>query len=205
MSATRRDESLLRFWSIAQQLKSIKRQGWIDRGVADPESAAEHSWGVALLGWLLARDEPSLDRDRVLLLGLVHDLPEALAGDPTPFDRYRDARGDIDPARFAEPPAYTPESRRSKASAERDALDRMLSPLDPPLAAELREAWEDYEGGRTAEARFVRQVDKLETLLQAESYAARQPGLAIESFRLGAARDVTDSRLAPLVRLSPLP
>lgn len=196
------DEALLEFWSLAQQLKAVKRQGWLDRGVPDPESAAEHSWGVALLAWLLARDEPGLDRDRVLLIGLVHDLPEALAGDPTPFDRYRDPHGAIDAARFAEPPAYTHEARQRKHAAEHAALADMLAPLDPSLAAEIRDAWEDYDTGRSAEARFVRQVDKLETLIQAEAYAARQPGLAIESFRLGAARDVSAPRLAPLVRLS---
>ena len=199
------DEALLEFWALAQQLKAVKRQGWLDRGVTDPESAAEHSWGVALLAWLLARDEPDLDRDRVLLLGLVHGLPEALAGDPTPFDRYRDQRGAIEPGHFAEPPAYTPEDRQQKLAAERDALARMLAPVDPSLAAEVHDAWEDYESGRSPEARFVRQVDKLETLIQAEAYARRQPGLAIESFRLGAARDVTDRRLAPLVRLTRRP
>lgn len=197
-----RDEALLRFWAVAQQLKAVRRQGWLDRGVQEPESAADHSWGVALLAWLLARDEPGLDRDRVLLIGLVHDLPEAVAGDPTPFDRYRDHRGTIDPGRFAEPPAYAPDDRARKAAAERAALDDMLASLDPPLAEELHDAWDDYESGRSAEARFVRQVDKLETLLQAETYASRQPSLAIDSFRLGAERDVTAARLAPLVRLS---
>ena len=196
------DRHLLEFWALAQQLKALKRQGWLDRGVPDPESAAEHSWGVALLAWLLARDDPALDRDRVLLIGLVHDLPEAVAGDPTPFDRYRDARGAIEPGRFAEPPIYTSDARQVKIAAERNALDQMLGHLDTAIAAEVRDAWTEYESGRTPEARFVRQVDKLETLLQAESYADRHPDLAIGSFRLGADRDVTDPRLTRLVRLS---
>ena len=85
----------LDFWSLALQLKRLRRTGWIDRGVSDPESSADHSWGVALLAWLLARDYPDLDRERVLLLGLIHDLPEAVAGDATPFDHLRDATGVI--------------------------------------------------------------------------------------------------------------
>lgn len=197
-----RDTALLDFWRLAQQLKTIRRQGWLDRGVDAPESAADHSWGVALLAWLLARDEPSLDRDRVLLIALVHDLPEALAGDPTPFDRYRNARGTIPPSRFAEPPAYSAEARARKSVAERVALDQMLTPLDPSIADDIRDAWQEYEAGLTPEARFVRQVDKVETLLQAEAYTERQPGLAVGSFRLGAQRDVTDHRLSSLVRLS---
>ena len=80
-SAEHTDNGIMRFWALAQQLKHIRRQGWLDRGVNDAESSADHSWGVALLAWLLACDRPDLNRDRVLLLGLVHDLPEAVAGD----------------------------------------------------------------------------------------------------------------------------
>jgi putative hydrolase of HD superfamily len=87
------------------------------------------------------------------------------------------------------------------------ALNEMLHDMPDELAAELRGAWEEYERGETAEARFVRQIDKLETLLQAEDYLDIQPELVIDSFRLGARRDVSEPALAALLeaRLSRRP
>jgi putative hydrolase of HD superfamily len=192
-------DALIRFWTLALRLKRLRRTGWVDRGVDDPESGAAHSWGVALLAWLLARDHVELDRDRILLLGIVHDLPEAVAGDPTPFDDVRDAAGVIPSDHFATAPGYTDAARAAKAQAEVAALDEMLRGIPDDLAADLRGAWVEYERGETAEARFVRQIDKLETLLQAEDYLDVQPELVIDSFRIGARRDVSEPALAALL------
>src|SRR4051794_15354555 len=69
------------------RLKEIPRTGWLDRGILaeETESVADHSYGVALLAWLLAPD--ALDRGRVVELALIHDLAEAVVGDVTPYDR----------------------------------------------------------------------------------------------------------------------
>jgi putative hydrolases of HD superfamily len=190
---------IMHFWALATKLKQLRRQGWIDRGVNDPESTADHSWGVALLAWLLASDRTDLDRDRVLILGLVHDLPEALAGDATPFDAMRTADGTVPANLFSELPSYSTEFKREKADRERAALDEMLRGLPVDLAREIQDAWNEYESRATPEARFVREIDKLETLIQAEMYFARQPELEIGSYRLGVTRDVTDPHLVPLV------
>jgi putative hydrolases of HD superfamily len=194
-----RGDELLNFWSLAIRLKKLRRQGWIDRGVNEPESTADHSWAVALLAWLLVHDRPELDRDRVLLLGLVHDLPEAVAGDATPFDADRDEYGAIPAERFHALPSYSDDARRSKRAAEIRALSDMLHGLPSDLADAVLSAWEEYDAQTTSEAQFVRQVDKLETLIQAEQYQREQPGLVIESFWLGAIRDITDPALALLV------
>lgn len=199
MSDAATDDEILQFWSLALRLKRLRRTGWLDRGVAEPESGADHSWGVALLAWLLARDCPELDRDRVLLLGLIHDLPEALAGDPTPFDHARDGRGVIDAFQFSTAPRYSDVARIAKQRAETAALDEMLAHLPSNRASEIRAAWHEYEAGQTDEARFVRQIDKLETLLQAEDYLTRQPELVIDSFRIGARRDVSATGLTALL------
>lgn len=193
------DIGILRFAEEAGRLKTVRRQGWIDRGVRDPESSADHSWAVALLAWLLARDRSDLDRDRVLLLGLVHDLPEAVAGDTTPFDAERDIAGRIPAERFRSAPEYAEDARRAKAERESAALESMIAGLPSGLAAEVRAAWREYEAGDTPEARFVKQVDKLETLLQAEAYRRRQRHMVMDSFLLGARRDVTDDALARLI------
>lgn len=194
-------QSLLTFMELAIRLKQVRRQGWLDRGVRDPESTADHSWGVALLAWLLAGERDDLRRDRVMLLALVHDLPEALAGDATPFDEFRDEAGTIASDHFANEPKYDAKAQRQKQDRERAALDEMLGHLPPQLAGELRDAWEEYERAETPEARFVKQIDKLETLIQAEAYRLAQPDLVIESFRRGTRRDVSDPQLSELAKL----
>ncbi len=187
--------ALLRFLQLASQLKQVRRQGWIDRAVDEPESVADHAWAVALLAWTLAGERDDLDRDRVLLLGLIHDLPEALAGDTTPFDDLRDAAGRIASEHFATPPSYSASARDAKRLAEEQALDELLAGLPESLSTEIRDAWQEYEEAQTAEARFVKQVDKLETVMQAERYLAQQPDLQVESFRQGARRDIHDPQL----------
>lgn len=195
-------EGFGRFWDIAVALKSVARQGWVDRGVLSPESVADHSWGVALLAWLAARDRDDLDRERVLLLGLVHDLPEAVTGDATPFDFARGRDGRIPRECFAELPVYSDDARRGKRDAEARALAELTAALPADLAGDIRSAWEEYDEQQTAEARFVKQIDKLETLLQSRVYKAAQPELVMDSFALGADRDVRDLKLRRIGRLS---
>ena len=192
------DARLMRFIMLAQRLKDLRRQGWLDRNVRDPESVADHSWSVALLAWVLSRDRPELDRNRVLFLALVHDLPEVVAGDATPFDSARVPGGAIPAERFQELPHYSDEARRAKQAAEAAALDEVLRGLSAEQAAEIREAWREYDEGVSEEARFVRQIDKFETLVQAESYRAEQPSLIVDSFWLGADRDITDADIKRL-------
>lgn len=195
-------DGILRFWTLALRLKKVRRQGWIDRGIAEPESSADHSWGVALLAWLLARGRDDLDSDRVVILALVHDLPEALAGDVTPFDDIRRDEGALSDDHFRQAPPSSSASRQAKYQAEKAALETMAAVLDTDTAVHLRACWHEYEAGETPEARFVKQVDKLETLLQAEDYRASQPGLVIDSFRIGATHAVSDAALVRLIALS---
>ena len=65
-------------------LKDVLRQGWVNAGVESPESVAAHSWGMAILALKLCPGD--LNLEHVLKLCLVHDLPEVIVGDLTPFD-----------------------------------------------------------------------------------------------------------------------
>ena len=65
-------------------LKDVLRQGWVNAGVESPESVAAHSWGMAIIALKICPDD--LNLEHVLKLCLVHDLPEVIVGDLTPFD-----------------------------------------------------------------------------------------------------------------------
>ena len=61
--------------------------------------------------------------------------------------------------------------------ALRGADRQIAGPLRALLGDYVIEAlWREYEPARTPEARFVKSLDKLETLLQARAYERAHPG-----------------------------
>ncbi|HET7036272.1 MAG TPA: HD domain-containing protein [Thermomicrobiaceae bacterium] len=182
-------DAIIDLLGYAGALKRLPRGGWVQIGVAAPESVADHSYRVALLTLLLASGDARLDLTRALILALVHDLPEAIAGDRTPFDEALAAGvGDRDrDALIQGPPAFSPAAARAKQAAEAAALRRITAGLPEPLAALIGDAWQEYEADATPEARLVHQADKLEALLQGFEYRELEarPGLPLASFEAG--------------------
>ncbi len=134
-------------------LKQLYRQGWLRRGVPPErcESVAEHVFAMALLGWwIVDAHYPNLGRDKVLRMTLVHELGEIYTGDLTP--------GDHVPA-------------EEKHRREREGLWQVVGKL--PNGVEYLALWEEYEASQTPEARFVRQLDRLEMAFQARVYRAQ--------------------------------
>jgi putative hydrolases of HD superfamily len=143
------------------QLKQLYRQGWLRRGVAPEqcESVAEHVFAMAMLGWWLVDAYfPNLDRDKILRMVLVHELGEIYAGDIIPADQM---------------------DRAEKLRQERAGLIRVTGKL--PGGPQYLALWEEFEAGETAEAVFVRQIDRLEMAFQAAVYR-RQGYASMEEF-----------------------
>lgn len=131
-------------------LKQLYRQGWLLHGIerARCESVAEHSFGVAVLGLLIADAYfPELDPCKVLRLALLHDFGEIYAGDIVPSL------------------GVAPEE---KERLERESVAGVFGRL--PQGEAYLQLWEEYEAGATAEARFVKQLDRLEMAMQAHVY-----------------------------------
>jgi putative hydrolase of HD superfamily len=138
---------LLALVTELQALDRLPRTGYAMRGVAQPESLAEHGFHVAVLAWALALDEPGLDRLRVLELALVHDLAEVRMGDlPAPSGRYL--------------------PRQHKVAGELAAAVEILAPLGSGASDLLAE----YQAAETREAKFVVACDKLQLLLKSTTY-----------------------------------
>jgi len=130
-----------------QTLDRIPRSGYVLRGVPDAESVSEHCFQLAMTVWLLAAEEPAVDRARAVELALVHDLAEVRIGDLP-----RTAAGYFAPG--------------AKHEAERRAVEHLLAPTDPGCLDRYRE----YEEQATAEARFVKECDRLQLLLKTTVY-----------------------------------
>jgi putative hydrolase of HD superfamily len=188
-----------------QRLKRVPRQGWLDRGVPplEVESVADHSLGVALLAWMAALEAQAagadLDPARVLALALVHDLPEAEIGDWTPYTAEDvNARGSSsDRAAFLnDRQVRSPERTVAKRAAEQAAIDRLGSALPPAAGSTLAGLWQELADGSSPEARFVKQVDRLETFLQSRIYLAEDTTRPMASFATEASAEITDPVLA---------
>jgi putative hydrolase of HD superfamily len=132
------------------QLKQLYRQGWLRRGVptARCESVAEHTFSMAVLAMIIADASfPDLDLLKVLRLVLLHDFGEIYAGDIVPADGVE---------------------VQEKHRRERESVLQVLSKL--PNGAAYVALWAEYEASSSSEARFVKQIDRLDMGLQASVY-----------------------------------
>ena len=146
----------------AHRLKRLPRTGWVMRGVAEAESVADHSYGVAFISLILAEMVgQGVDRAKLLTIALIHDLPESVIGDlPTP-------------AAVHFPPG-------AKRAAETGALGTLLGNL--PCASEWRSWWQEFEEGTSVEGRLVRDADRLDMLVQAHVYEETTGNRGLEEF-----------------------
>ncbi len=142
-------DKLIEALGLIYQLKAVRRTGWVRSGVPDPESVADHSFGVAFLAAVLPCP-PGLDRDRATRLALFHDFAESLIG-----DIISEINGREDVA-----------IRREKEVMEREAVGRIQS----MLGGDYEELALEYIDQSSAEARYVKQLDKLDMALQAKWY-----------------------------------
>jgi putative hydrolases of HD superfamily len=200
-------QALLGLAQFAAKLKSVPRTGWLDRGV-EPlrvESVADHSFGVALLAWACAlqrRGEgAAIDPERVLKLAIIHDLAEAETGDSTPYDPAAIPSEHDSAARraFLETRHSRDPDRRAAKRAEEDAVMRtLLDALPDPARSELSELWDELRLAVSSEARFVKQVDRLETYLQSRVYLRTDPTLPMASFHQEVVESIDDPLLAAI-------
>ncbi|MBS1786553.1 MAG: HD family hydrolase [Acidobacteria bacterium] len=146
--------NIISFVREMMRLKAVPRTGWLLRGIRDVESVADHSFGVALLGMLLAdlaqRQGLEPDVEKILRMALLHDLTEARTGDlPNTIKRYFD--------------------KGALHAADQQIADEMLSGLGA-IGEEYLLLWQEYEQRSSLESRIVKAADKLDLLLQAREY-----------------------------------
>lgn len=146
---------LLDFLLTVGSLKTQKRTGWVNHGVELPESIADHMYRLTLMGLTLT--DSNVNTLRAALIGAVHDLAEAEAGDITPT-------------------SVSGVSKEEKHRLEVEGLARMLANFSavPTVQARVRRLWEGYEYATTPEGKVVKQLDKLEMVIQAFEYERDQ-------------------------------
>jgi len=141
-------EALLRQISFIKEIDKLK---YIQRKTSlfnsdRNENDAEHSWHLAMMTIVLAQhsDKP-VDVLKVLKMVLIHDIVEIDAGDTFMYDTQKD---------------------HTNTDEELAAAKRIFGLLPEGQAAEFIAIWQEFEEGKTDEAKFARSMDRLEPLLQ---------------------------------------
>ncbi|KAM9156255.1 5'-deoxynucleotidase HDDC2 isoform 1-T1 [Pangshura tecta] len=144
--------SLLQFLRLVGQLKRVPRTGWVYRNVEKPESVSDHMYRMAVMA--LVTEDKQLNKDRCVRLALVHDMAECIVGDIAPADNI----------------SKEEKHQREEESVFQAAMKHLTQLLSEDLRKEIYELWEEYEHQSTAEARFVKELDQCEMILQASEY-----------------------------------
>jgi putative hydrolase of HD superfamily len=165
------------FFKTAANLKKVDRQGWIDKlSIDNPESVADHSYSMAIMGMVLS-DLENHNSEKILKMILLHDLAESEIGDYTP--------GQI--------------STVKKNELENNAISKILENLPESVKSQYHGIWKEYQENKTPESILVHQIDKLEMGLQAKLY--EKEGYSkekLQSFIESAEQEITNPTLKEL-------
>ncbi|EGT34551.1 hypothetical protein CAEBREN_05700 [Caenorhabditis brenneri] len=133
---------------VLDNLKHLKRTGWVKCGVPEPETVACHMYRMAVLAMALEGEIEGLDAIRAVKMALVHDIGEAIAGDITPHCGVSD---------------------EEKFDLEKKAIDTIASYV-PNVGEEWSMLWKEYEEAASLTARVVKHLDKFDMIVQADKY-----------------------------------
>ena len=143
------ENKILDFFILVGKLKDEKRRGWKVSGVKNAESVADHSYRLALMTFIIG-SKMDLDVNRAVKMALVHDIAESIIGDIIVWK-------DFDM------------TKKDKRVKELEAMERIREMLGDH-SQEVIELWEEYEENATVEAKFVKEMDVFEMLVQAMEY-----------------------------------
>jgi putative hydrolase of HD superfamily len=139
-------DSILDFLILIDRFKKVERRAFLG-DLSRRENSAEHSWHMAVVAMVLARETGfEGDLSRVLSMVLVHDLVEIYAGDAF---------------------AYDAAARAAAAQKEDEAAKRLFGMLPADLGAAFDALWREFEARETPEARLAYACDRVQGFLQA--------------------------------------
>ena len=139
-------KNLIKFFLHIENLKTVKRKGWIIKSkVKEVESVAEHSYAATSIAMIIS-DLVGLNTEKVMKMMLIHDLPEGIIGDLVPGEN---ANKDMD---------------------EEEAIRSILGSLPDKMQIDYTEIWNEFKMNKTKESKLVHEIDKLELIIQLSLY-----------------------------------
>jgi len=158
---TKELKKILKFFLTLQWAKELPRQGFIAMGFKrnEADSVAAHSFATAMLAYFLAKslqkEGLNLDPEKVLKMGLFHDIGETIVGDVGTF--VKGMAGGV----FKD--------------IEEEGVKALVDGLDSK--DEIIKLVEEYNERKTIEARVVKAADNLDALAQAKGVPGAQDAL----------------------------
>jgi putative hydrolase of HD superfamily len=133
------------------RLKKVSRKGWVSwADVKHPESVADHSFGSAILAMCIS-DLKGLDTEKLVRMALLHDVHESLIGDYDYFDKERMGKAEV-------------------KKREEIAIIKVFAGLPNDMREKYFLLANEYRLQQTEDAKFVRQIDQIEMIMQALEY-----------------------------------
>lgn len=131
------------------------------RNIPDPETIAGHMYRMAMLSFLVDNEE-NLDKVKIMQMALIHDLAECIVGDITPHC------------------GVPPDEKHRREDEAMEDICKLLGDKGPIILEIFRE----YEKQESAEAKYVKDLDRLDLIMQAFEYEERDkiPGQLEEFF-----------------------
>lgn len=170
---------LLRFFSLLQLTKEQPLTGYLLGGLKRHEvpSLADHHYTAALMGWSLVQEIKEaggdIDERRVVLMLLIHDLPELFGGDiATPLNR------------------KYPDLRVYKNKIGERAMQLLSDLAGGSPKKQLERLWRELDAAATDEAIVVKIVDQMDHqfFLEHYNYAKKNDRQTVD-FRSAVVRD----------------
>jgi len=172
--------SVIKTLYLSGRLKKIKRTGWIVKGIKDVESVADHTWRMSLLILILTPN--NLDKQKLLSMCIVHDLGEITIGDLR-LESGKKVLGNVN----------------QKQKKEINAVRTLFSGVDN--ANKYISLLKEFFDQKTPEAKFLKQLDKLEMILQALEYEQEgYPQSLLDEFWENAEKYLVGKDLEPIFR-----
>ena len=139
-------EKIFKFFHQAEKLKTTMR--FLESKDIVQESSAAHSWRLSLMTFVIASElKLSLNTEKALKIAIVHDLAESITGD---IDYLLITNGKV--------------SKEEKKKLEENAMQQIKNSLPKKIGNEIYNLWKEFETQSTNEGKFVKALDKLETL-----------------------------------------
>ncbi len=132
--------------------KMIGRQTYVS-DASRKENDAEHAWHLAIMTVLLSEyaNEP-IDVLKTVTMLLIHDIVEIDAGDTY---------------------AYDEAGKKTQRQRELRAAERIYGLLPADQRDKLRSLWDEFEEGKTPEARFARAMDHIQPVMLNDASGGR--------------------------------
>lgn len=136
------------FLHLMKDLKTTKRFKDSPKMPRPTESVSDHTWRLVLMVMLFVDElDLKIDELKAMKIAIVHDITETITDD---VDYSLICQGKV--------------TKEEKHKQEVEAIKKIRSMLPKKIGKEIYDLWLEYENKTSQEAKFIKALDKMETL-----------------------------------------